>query len=96
MEVAVFWALTTISSMGLLLGLLFRVPALLLASMMVLLTIIAAGPFLQLPVQTIAIDLVELLFALQLSYFGGVLLREFWNRTRNHHARPDARLPDPN
>ena len=91
---AVFWALAAITSMGLLLGFLFRVPTLLAASTMILLTIIALGPYLQWPIQTMAVYAAALLLALQFSYFVGALLNELWFRIRKRARQKSSRLPD--
>jgi hypothetical protein len=90
---AVLWSLA-ITSMGLLLGFLFRVPTLLAASTTILLTIVALGLYLQWPIQTMAIYAVALLLVLQFSYFVGALLNELWFRIRKHARQKSPRLSD--
>jgi hypothetical protein len=76
----VHWCLVAAAFAGLLLGLRFRVPALLAATALVIGITAVAGGLAGVPRQQLLLSLLASVLSLQGAYLGGVLLAVVWRR----------------
>lgn len=81
------WAFIVATVTGLILGFLFRVPALIASSMLGGLFVVATGLMAELPSLTIGLAAAALVCAHHAGYVGGLLFHYFWFRDREQNGK---------